>query len=376
MSLVGNLEDLSLGDILQIISLSQKFGVLALESDRGSGRIVFSAGLVRGACLRDVDGHFSDLRALVVGKGILDQAGFDACEARASDLGLSVDEMLRSEASLDLGRFDSLIKETVESAVLEMFTWPSGDFSFDVRRDPEHGDPQLILRTGINAQYLAMEGMRVRDEVGRAEATGSAATEKDPLPCIDELSAEEMFGVAVDESSNESSVQAVDRIAGGSRVESAAIESLPQAKTAPFHARPLILIDPDVAVLEWVKQTLQSEFQHVHVFQQAEQGLMRIRQYLIRAELPVVLISPEAEVDPLSGIRGLGDFVRRLKAQAEKLPIFGLIEGERQPEAGPQGNLDGVLARPNRKRLRESSSDSDDSPQKSLSAALAGYLRN
>ena len=29
MSLVGNLEDLSLGDILQIISLSQKSGVLA-----------------------------------------------------------------------------------------------------------------------------------------------------------------------------------------------------------------------------------------------------------------------------------------------------------------------------------------------------------
>ena len=33
MSLIGSLEDLSLGDILQIISLSQKSGVLMIQSD-------------------------------------------------------------------------------------------------------------------------------------------------------------------------------------------------------------------------------------------------------------------------------------------------------------------------------------------------------
>jgi hypothetical protein len=49
MSLVGNLEDLSLGDLLQIVSLSQKSGVLALESESGSGQIVFRAGLVHAA---------------------------------------------------------------------------------------------------------------------------------------------------------------------------------------------------------------------------------------------------------------------------------------------------------------------------------------
>jgi hypothetical protein len=374
MSLVGNLEDLSLGDIMQIISLSQKFGVLALESECGRGRIVFSAGLVRGACLKDVDGHFSDLRALVVGKGILDPADFDACEARASDLGLTVEEMLRSETSLDIARFDSLLQETVESAVLEMFTWPSGDFSFDVRSEPEKDDPQLILRTGINAQYLAMEGMRMRDEAEHADATGSSDPEKEQVPCVDELSAAEMFGVAVEEPANATSTEDGDRVASGSRDEVAGLGSDSAARPVQVHARPLILIDPDVVVLEWVKQALQDEFRHVHVFQQAEQGLMRIRQYLIRGELPVVLISPEAEIDSLSGIRGLGDFVKRLKAQAAKLPIFGLIEGEQQPAAGAQGGLDGVLARPARKLLREIPTDTDDSPARSLSKALAGYL--
>jgi hypothetical protein len=375
MSLVGNLEDLSLGDILQIISMSQKFGVLALDSERGSGRIVFSSGLVRGACLKRVDGHFCDLRALVVGKGILDAAGFDACEVRASDLGLSVEEMLRSEASLDTVRLDSLIQEAVEAAVLEMFTWPSGDFSFDVRSEPESGDPQLILRTGVNAQYLAMEGMRIRDEADRGALMGAVDPEKAQVPSIDELSAEEMFGVEPSDPSDESMSNDVDCAPSDANSEMGGAESEAGAEPLRVHARPLILIDPDVAVLEWVKQALQGEFRQVHVFQQAEQGLKRIRQYLIRGELPVVLISPEAEVDPLSGIRGLGDFVKRLKAQAVKLPIFGLIEGEGQPTAGPQGNLDGVLARPPRKLLRETSKDSGDSPARSLSSALAVYLR-
>ncbi len=52
MSLVGNLEDLSLGDILQIISLSQKSGVLELSSDQGCARIVFRSGLVHAALLK------------------------------------------------------------------------------------------------------------------------------------------------------------------------------------------------------------------------------------------------------------------------------------------------------------------------------------
>ena len=49
MSLIGSLDDLGLGDILQIINLSQKSGVLIVIGDRGEGRVLFRDGLVRGA---------------------------------------------------------------------------------------------------------------------------------------------------------------------------------------------------------------------------------------------------------------------------------------------------------------------------------------
>jgi len=49
MSLVGNLEDLGLGEILQIVSLSRKSGVLTLQCQEKEGKIYFSDGQVTRA---------------------------------------------------------------------------------------------------------------------------------------------------------------------------------------------------------------------------------------------------------------------------------------------------------------------------------------
>jgi len=46
MSLVGNLEDLSLPDILQIVSLSRKSGILMLEREGQQGKIIIRQGKV------------------------------------------------------------------------------------------------------------------------------------------------------------------------------------------------------------------------------------------------------------------------------------------------------------------------------------------
>jgi len=44
MGLVGSLEDLGLGDILQIVSLARKSGVLNLSSGEVKGKIIFKDG--------------------------------------------------------------------------------------------------------------------------------------------------------------------------------------------------------------------------------------------------------------------------------------------------------------------------------------------
>ena len=160
MSLVGNLEDLSLGDLLQIVSLSQKSGVLALESTSGAGRIVFRAGLVHAAGIK---GRSPDLRGVLVEAGVIDPAGYDALVAARPSRPAELQERIARELSLDPDQLDAPIRKAAEAAVFEMFGWETGEFSFDAQRDDAGDDLFPRLQTGINAQYLAMEDMRLRD---------------------------------------------------------------------------------------------------------------------------------------------------------------------------------------------------------------------
>jgi hypothetical protein len=52
VALQGNLEDLPLLDIIQIVSFSKKTGYLSIEMEGGDGAIVFREGLVVAAFTR------------------------------------------------------------------------------------------------------------------------------------------------------------------------------------------------------------------------------------------------------------------------------------------------------------------------------------
>jgi hypothetical protein len=392
MSLVGNLEDLSLGDIMQIISLSQKSGVLALEGDEGSGRIVFRSGLVQAACVK---GRPDDLREILVGAGQVEAASFDEWAARARELDQPVQETIVREAGLSSEQIDGLLRESVEASVLEMFSWLSGDFSFDVRSKLEADDPGLLLSAGINAQYLAMEGMRIRDEQSRGESPVQSGLDRtaspvDLLPIVEPYFGDEPLESEAFHSDEESEVVAYevddelsatdvvvanvvnreDEVPGQASGRDVVAPTPPRIAT---RMTPVVLIDPDVSVLEWLKMTIQDDFSRVHVFQQAEQGLARIRQYLIRGELPVVLISTEIRIDSLSGIHGLPDFVDRLKTQAAKLVVIALHEDVDERQSTIPTSFDGVLVRPGR-QLHEQRETVTPETARALTSALHQIL--
>jgi hypothetical protein len=304
--------------------------------------------------------------------------------------------MLSREAELDSERIHSLFQESVESAVIEMFRWSSGDFSFDALGENQSDSSQLMLETGINAQYLAMEGMRVLDERGQA---GELNAEGEPVDPIDASQADRAVDPPSDLEPAEPRTAADIVVASvlesdaqtpvAEQVEAAEVKVAPPLAAAESasdsvdsspagrstaHSGALILMDPDVGVLEWVKNALSDSFDRIHVFQRTEQGLARIRQYLIRGELPIVLISLEVEVDPLSGIQSLTDFVKRLKVQAARLTVLGLIEEGQQPRPASTGSFDDFLVRPVRNDLLAAAADGDDPSARALSGALAKLL--
>ncbi len=396
MSLVGNLEDLSLGDLLQIVSLSQKSGLLSLESTSGAGRIVFRSGLVHAAAVK---GQTRDLRGLLADAGLLEGSRYDAIVAvigsRPPDLPLRI----AAEAGLDADQVDAVVRRSAEAAIFTMFAWATGEFSFDAFREGEDPEADASLQRGLNAQYLAMEGMRLRDEASRSTPGaaadseielsdevffGSDALETDAEADLDLAAEEPVPTDAFSFALSTAAVAPVPSVAGdgadASRmlreavvdvvaaraaepieeavsVPSAARPGVPAAPDAPASARPVVVIEPDAAALEWLKGGIDGDFARVHVFQRAEQGLARIRQYLIRGEVPIVLIALTAPIDPLSGIHGLPDFVKRLRIQAPRIVIVGLREqGEAKAGTVPT-YLDGVLARPARQQLHGAAPD-------------------
>jgi hypothetical protein len=377
MSLVGSLEDLGLGDILQIVSLSRKSGLLVLRSDAGEGRISLRDGQVRAAFVK---GEPEDLRGLLVDGGFVAAGRFDAASESARDGGVTLDEALARDAAITSERVDSLRREHVERAVLRMFTWRAGQFSFEVRDEMEARDLELALPTGINAQYLTMEASRLRDEKGdpgdtavleraRGDADDEAPpteTDEDPVfsgedpaelegepPPLDLLDpVEPAAPERTPQSAREALVLATTRGVerGAPEIPAAPARGADTAVAASGSI--LIVIDPDLQALEWVKSVLASRFARIHIFQRSDTGVARIRQYLGRAERPVVLLSTRAPGDPLTGASDAADLVRRLKLLAPQMPILWLKDRGAEPPIGGE-SADGVVARPPVRRLTD-----------------------
>ncbi len=419
MSLIGSLEDLGLGDILEIIHLSRKSGVLSIRCDAGEGRLVFQSGLVRLASLK---GDPENLLELVVDGGFVTTDEFDKASAAAGESGCELSVAIANSTAVSLERIESLRRECIERAVGTMFSWSAGDFSFDVGAEDDYIESDMALSTGVNAQYLAMESLRIWDEVGRGQAgedPGYAGAADESEQDVDlDMSAEEMFGVAESASEPTAAPNAVDSLVeataihvepvlesdarepsvpeaslGGGEVELAPIAELidpsldiplpslgltafdletglgetpsaeaednavaneapmservvqpaptvtPQATPATAEqiqspadvevpnvsSQPVVVIAPELSVLEWVRSSLSDKFASVHIFQRSQEGLGRIRQYLARAQSPILLVSPRIEGNPLSGIVDAADFVLRLQGQAPRMPILWLV---------------------------------------------------
>jgi hypothetical protein len=326
MSLAGSLDDLGLGDLLQILSLAGRSGLLTLQASEGEGWVLFVAGNVAGAMAK---GGAPDLTALLREHGGVASAH-------------------------DSQQIEEWRGDATEQAVLRMLGWLEGDFRFDVGGGEEWARASgLCLEVPIPSQYLAMEGVRLRDEAGPGAASGSedAAAQPSPAPAS---------------------------------VHTPPAPASVEPKVAPAAGRlpnPLVVIDPERGALDWLKAWLSESFLHVHVFQDTELGVARIRQYLGRGEQPAVLLARDARPDPLSGVRDGAELVSRLALQAPRMPIVLLVERDGPPiplRTPAVPGLTGVVTRPSVGRLRSLSPKAQAQGQEAgaaLRTALVALIR-
>jgi Domain of unknown function (DUF4388) len=184
MSLVGRLEDLALPDIFQIISLSKKTGTLVVRSRRGTGMVVFKDGQVIQAAS---DSIRDSLGNILVSQGMLDEAALSkalAFQKREPDKPLGM--ILTDMGAVAAQTLQSVIRKQIEEIIYDLLDWEGGFFNFElgeiVPKDTIEIDTQeFLLKSGISAEYLLMEGTRILDE-RRNDQKRPAAAKPAPAP--------------------------------------------------------------------------------------------------------------------------------------------------------------------------------------------------
>jgi len=153
MSLAGNLSDLSLPELLQLVAMSRKTGALEICSEQGG---VAWLGLRNGSIVR-VALERGDLEPEL----ILKRAG------------------LSLESPSDI--VEATLWEAAVQAILRIFEWTQAEFTFEPLDDPTRqwrGPVGILLPSPLSPDFLALEGARLLDENASAAAAASLPPEE------------------------------------------------------------------------------------------------------------------------------------------------------------------------------------------------------
>jgi hypothetical protein len=160
MALKGTLGDFSLSDILQLIGLQRKTGVLVLSRDDVQVSIGFEGGRV-------VHAESSDrtieqrVGQLLVRIGKLTEARLDhALEIQQQTL-QRIGQVLVERGWTDRESLQRQLRLQVSETIFELFRWQDGEYDF--RPDAEV-DYDRQLMTPIPCEQLIMEGAQMADE--------------------------------------------------------------------------------------------------------------------------------------------------------------------------------------------------------------------
>ena len=180
MSLVGKLEDLSLGEILQIVSLSRRSGLLRIDGPEGEGNVFIRDGkIIFASSSIEQEGVLS----LLVSHGLVDRNQVEGIRDSLEKVS-SPDELksvLFDELSVTPEAFQKTLRKKVEDMLYAFFMWEEGTFSFQLVENDDESPlfmrmGLLFLDNGISSQFIVMEGARIKDELRRDQALAGGVT--------------------------------------------------------------------------------------------------------------------------------------------------------------------------------------------------------
>jgi CheY-like chemotaxis protein len=190
MSLLGRLEDLSLTDIIQIVYLSRRTGVLEIINESGRHTVLFRQGLVVNAAAPEHPDLVSYLEAAALLRGEqgklvrqMEESGIPAGVAVLEMNVLSRDDLANA------------VRQRILDVVTPLLVTKEGEFNFilsesmspaDLEYEPDQlfreggFPPNKILGAGDGEKIKPLKGLEESLKAGKALLRGSAPAETTP----------------------------------------------------------------------------------------------------------------------------------------------------------------------------------------------------
>lgn len=166
MPIEGPLNELSLQDVLQLLELANKTGVLTIRAERLNDEAIIH--FTRGAIVFAVRRRSTRrLGQLLIRAGKLTQREVDrALELQRLDPTRRLAEILLEMGSVSEEELEHQLRFQMEETIYEVMPWDEGHFRFEERS--ELTEQRLLAR--VRVESLLMEGARRIDEWARLEA--------------------------------------------------------------------------------------------------------------------------------------------------------------------------------------------------------------
>jgi tetratricopeptide (TPR) repeat protein len=166
MAIEGPLQELSIQDVLQLLDLAHKTGVLTIRSESLDDEAIvhFSKGAIVFAVRRRSTRR---LGQLLIRSGKLTQRELDsALDLQRRDPTRRLAEILLEMGSITEEELERQLRFQMEETIYEVMGWDEGYFRFEERA--EIASNRLLAR--VRVESLLMEGARRIDEWTRLEA--------------------------------------------------------------------------------------------------------------------------------------------------------------------------------------------------------------
>ena len=177
MSLTGELEQLHIADIIQLIHTTRKSGTFSVRGSRGESRIIFSNGYIVGANHLNNRVRIGTVLVKMNALGPDDLVQVLAVQKRAGKDRKPLLATLMQMGKLSQEQGFKGLKKLIEITVVELLGWTKGTFTFDtdaiaVSAHCNYLPGAMEQEMSLDAQMVLMDALRIFDERERDRQLG------------------------------------------------------------------------------------------------------------------------------------------------------------------------------------------------------------